>query len=141
MSENSSRLIKKIALVGGIYYLTALIGNHIIQDDNYSGGNYHSVSRADGAFQKTELTVYTNCDYKEDEVYHFKLFGSTCFINDGGLHNKNDGLVDKLYFPGSIFSRLSGEYTREHDYNRLKKEFDKADKLLAKTKKRFSKYF
>jgi hypothetical protein len=141
MSGNSSGLIKKIALVGGIYYLAALGCNHIIQDDDYRNGNYHSVSRADGAFQKTELTVYSNNDFQEDELYHFKLFGSSFFINDGGTHNKRDGLVDKLYFTGSIFSKLSGEYTREHDYSRLKKEFDAADKLLAKTKKRFSKHF
>ena len=136
-----TRNVLKLMAIGCGIGLFAIGVNNFVSNREYINGAYHSVTRADGYKGCTELIMYHNGDYKEDRVIQHKCIGPSKYIYDGGLDGQNDGLVDRIYIPGSAFTSFTGELTREHDYVRFKKEFDDADKLLADTKKRFEKYF
>ena len=136
--------VKKIAIISGILgasYVSCLGLGFLVFNREHLGVNYRSVSRIDGAFSHTELSRYHSDSYQHDEVHQFRLFGTTRFISDGGLDVENDGLVDKIYISGPMFSRVSRELTREIHYKKFKEEFDNAGKILAETKKRFEGHF
>ena len=136
--------VKKIALVTSfpiLFYASCFGLNNLFFNRAYIGVNNHSVTRTDGAFSHTELSRYHSDSYQHDEVHQFRLFGTTRFISDGGLDVENDGLVDKIYISGPMFSRVSRELTREIHYKKFKEEFDNAGKILAETKKRFEGHF
>ena len=125
LGKSIMRIFFGAALGIGISYCATFGFNKLLNDREYIGESYYSISRADGLFSYTELSrsnLY-------DEVTKTDFFdGKT--ITD----NNRDGIVDKLKIRKIGLTR---EVTREKDYEQYKKEFDEADKILANTKKRF----
>jgi len=135
--------IRDIVMVGcvaaGLYIMN--LGSNILQWHNkeHIDGNYHSVSKSDGAFGHTRYVRYYNGDYKMDEVWQSRFLRTSRFIRDGGLEGENDGLVDEIHIMG-IGAKTKALLHRDKDYDANREEFDKADRLLAETKERFEEY-
>lgn len=122
-------------VVGGItvVYLGSLGFNNLLNNREDIDAACHSVTKPDGAFG---FTTYIE-DYRNDRIYQSRWF-SFKTMTDGYPYGKQDGLVDKI----SIKTlEKSSTFYRNSDYELHKKRFDKADKLLAETKKRFKEYF
>ncbi len=144
MIENIGKKIKRIAIVGGIlgaFYASQIGFNNLFHNKEYINGNYHSVTKTDGAFSHTGFTRYHNGDYREDTLDQHCFLGSSRTMTDGGIDGENDGLVDSIHIRGPRFGGVTGVLTREENYKGFKYEFDDADRFLAETKERFAEYF
>jgi hypothetical protein len=140
MLKKIKKKIRGIAIIGGI--LGATYGlqfgiNHLTSNFEYVDKDYHSVTRADGAFSSTRFDRYDDGNNKIDGVFQFRLFGSTKLMDDYG----SDGSVDRIHIVCPEFGGIAGVLKRENDYKKFKDEFDKADRILAETKERFAGYF
>ncbi len=126
-------------IVIGVGVITATsFGIHsFVNNREYIDGNYHSISKANGLFGSVSFTKDKE-NYREDEITQEGglLFEKT--IINGGYYGEYDGLVDRIslrkYNKTSVLKR-------KRDYAEHKKEFDDADRTLAKTKEKVQKIF
>jgi hypothetical protein len=103
------------------------------------GEDYYSITRADGILGKTSfIKRYGN--FKGNTACQYRLNGSISVV-DRGIFQEPDGLVDYIWVESKMLGGITSRLNREEDYDLFKDEFDKADKFLANTKKRFAKHF
>jgi len=145
MSDMSNHILKTLGsfVAGGIVIYFGLVGiNKSTENSEVIDTKYHSISEAIGPFNHIELIRFTPDDIKVDEVHQYKFLGTSVTISDGFPYGAYDGLVDRISpSKSSISNNVTMVLYRDKDYQTHKSEFDKADKLLADTKKRFADHF
>ena len=127
--------------VAAITYFAIIGSGALVLNREDVGEDYTSITRFDVALGYTNFTKYRG-DLKQDQVFQTRIFGQTIIILDGGIYGKNDGLTDRIEITCPAIGGVTGTLTREEHYSsRFKSEFDKADRILAETKRRFGKDF
>lgn len=138
----SRNIIKKLAapcLAVTLLYAGGLGLSNLLNNKEYIDGEMRRISRARGLFGR--ITYYSTRDKAYKEIFKDEYFsgrGVICIL-DGGLCGKSDGLADRIRIFGNRFG-INGVLYRDRDYNEFKDEFDRADRLLAKTEEGFEKY-
>ena len=139
LSKNTIKKLAVSCLAIPLLYAGGLGLSNFLNNKEYIDGEAYRISRAEGLFGRITYRVTRDKTIKEVLKDNYFSGDGVVRIVDGGLSGKFDGLADRIHIFGNRFG-INGILTRERDYNIFKDEFDRADRLLAKTEERFEKY-